>query len=78
MDAYISKALAELQEKSLKDIQVETALTWGGRAIAAMVLGMHDDVIVYAHEAIEHAALSGDDSLLSTLREQFYARGLDV
>lgn len=72
MDTYITKALDELKRKSLIEIQIETALVWCGRACAAERLGLLVDAVEYAHEAIEHAALSGDDSVLK------YVRGLLV
>ncbi len=70
MDTYIVRALDELKKKSLTEIQVETALVWCGRACAAAQLGLQVDAVEYAHEAIEHAALSGDDGVLT------YVRGL--
>lgn len=78
MEAYVRKALVELQRKSLRDIQIETALTWAGRACAAARLGLAEDAIEYAHEAIEHAALSGDDALLASVRASVRASGVDV
>jgi hypothetical protein len=75
-DAYVAKGLAELQVKSLRDIQVETSLTWAGRACAAARLGYVSDAREYAHEAIEHAALSGEDALLFTVRTAFAAYGI--
>lgn len=75
LQTYIDKALTELCEKSLNDIQVETALTWCGRACAAAQL--HDEnATEYAHEAIEHAALSGHDSLLQDIRKALTANGV--
>ena len=71
------KALGELQQKSLTAIQIDTAYAWCGRACAAaqLVAAGHPDVdrllgdaIEYAHEAIEHAALSGDDGVLDDVR----------
>jgi len=65
-------AIAELQQKSLQQIQVETAYNWAYRASAARALGLDDDddddAIEYEHEALEHAALSGDDNVLYTVR----------
>jgi hypothetical protein len=63
------KAREDLAEKTLRDIQVETSKVWTGRAIAAKDIGQHADAIEYAHEAVEHAALSGDDTLLAIVRE---------
>ena len=61
-------AIAELQQKTLQQIQVETAYTWAYRASAARALGLDADAIEYEHEALEHAALSGDDTVLYTVR----------
>lgn len=72
-----SVALAELQQKTLHDINVETATTWAHRAWAAKQLaraasarGDADeaaryahDAVDYEHEAVEHGALAGDDVL---------------
>ena len=77
-----SGALQELVNKSLKQIQVETAFTWAYRAWAARQLaasaridndihgaiGFLNDATEYEHEAVEHAALSGDDSVLGRVR----------
>ena len=62
------KAQAELQRKSLKQIHAETAFTWAYRAWAAQTMGFRDDSIEYGHEALEHAALSGDDGVLAEVR----------
>lgn len=63
------EALKELQEKGMKQIQVETAAKWCGRAMAARMLGLSErDVTEFAHEAVEHAALSGDEQVLRTVR----------
>jgi hypothetical protein len=60
-------ALAELQQKSLVQIQTETAHTWAYRAWAAKQLGS-SDATEYIHEALEHAALTGDDNVLHDVR----------
>lgn len=76
---YAYEAVPELQSKTLSTIQVETALKWGGRALAARALGQPDaDVTEYAHEAVEHAALSGDDNLLRSLRQAFREHQIKV
>jgi hypothetical protein len=62
-------ALAELQSKSLQDIQIETAVTWAHRAWAARQLGLVLDAVDYEHEAIEHAALSCRDDVLALVRQ---------
>lgn len=66
---YIRRAAEELTQKTLNDIQVETALVWAGRAYAAAQMRKLADAVEYAHEAIEHAALSGDDGLLLAIRQ---------
>jgi len=75
---YITRALEELRSKSLVEIQIETALVWCGRACAAARLGIHRDSDEYAHEAIAHAALSGDDALLKYIRGLFAQYGVMV
>lgn len=75
---YIDKATAELAEKSLADIQVETALTWCGRACVAARMGLGADAKEYAHEAIEHAALSDEDGLLDTVRAAIRFHGIKL
>lgn len=64
MEASLRKALKELESKTLNDIQYDTAITWCGRACAASMLGLMADAKEYAHEAIEHAALSKSFELL--------------
>lgn len=75
-------AMKELSSKSLKTIQVETAHKWAYRAWAAYTMAhtlsetkmleetvrwLHD-AVEYEHEAIEHAALTGDDMVLHQVR----------
>jgi hypothetical protein len=74
-----AEALSELQQKGLKQIQVETAAKWCGRAAAARLLGMRErDVTEFAHEAIEHAALSGDEKVLSQIRAALVQLDIEV
>lgn len=74
---YFNKALKEQAEgKSLRDIQIETAMVWCGRACVAAAMDKHDDAVEYAHEAIEHAALSGQDGLLRAIRDQLRSYGV--
>ena len=75
---YLDKASDELAEKTLHDIQIETALTWCGRACVAARLGLKQDAKEYAHEAIEHAALSGQDDLLAGVREALATYRVEV
>jgi hypothetical protein len=79
----LQNALAELQQKTLRQIQRETAYTWSYRALAAYQLYQRTanakgkmrwllDSQEYAHEALEHAALAGMvpeiDTLLGPLK----------
>lgn len=75
--AAASKAAVELNTKTLCDVQIETAITWCGRALAAYYRYHHlfanpnvavtvkmqalADAEEFAHEAIEHAGLAGPD-----------------
>ena len=68
LQPFIDRAVVELERKTLNDIQVETALTWAGRSCAAAMNDNLADAIEYAHEAIEHAALSGHGALLDEIR----------
>ena len=82
VDERVRLALIELSKKQLSTIQRETAMTWAYRAQAAVVLmqraqaqGLHAlahhwlrDATEYAHEAVEHASLSGDDRVLHAVR----------
>jgi hypothetical protein len=78
----IDAAFAELTDSTMADIQRRTALTWAGRSLAAYeyfeatanvgalrdaVAWLHD-AGEYAHEALEHAALHPDPSVLDELR----------
>jgi hypothetical protein len=70
----IKTSLAEIQQKSLTEIQRETAEKWCARSLAAYML-FHEhgdttwylDAEEYRHEALEHAALIEDDG--ATFRE---------
>jgi len=69
------QARADVTTRSLGNIQKETAITWAARAVACLVLyrETHEpkwfsDAEEYYHEAVEHAALSGDDELLNAIR----------
>jgi hypothetical protein len=75
---YVEKANKELSGKSLKDVQRETALIWCGRAVSTAMRIDYDpecfqDAVEYGHEAIEHAALSGDDEMLRFVRRHLDA-----
>jgi len=64
------KAEKELEHVTLAEIQIATAFTWCGRAIAAYRIALQSaspsecwisDAREYEHEALEHAALAGPD-----------------
>ena len=89
----IDKALGELQTKSLRTIQIDTAYTWCARACAAAQLAKLEptvsssypsgrvwleDAIEYGHESIEHAALSNDDSVLADVRQTMAQYGVPL
>lgn len=78
IERAIAEGMEELSLKGLHQVQVETAIKWCGRACAAAMMGRMDDAEEYAHEAIEHAALSGDDRLLSGVRSAMRHCGVDL
>lgn len=83
----IEKAKPVLAIKTLHDIQVETARTWAGRACAAALYAKKavkqeehrrwmEDAREYAHEALEHAALSGNIGLVVEVKEAIITCGV--
>jgi len=71
---FVQRALAEFRQgRTIRDIQHETALVWAGRAIAARAIGQNEDAVEYAHEAIEHAALSGVPGLIDDVRRALHS-----
>lgn len=68
----VEEALEEIQTKSYREIQEETAVKWGSRAAASyqLVLSVpHQEKLIYwtlaeeyNHESIEHAALVEDET----------------
>jgi hypothetical protein len=72
----LGRAVKELTVKTLTEIQVETAVTWANRACAAMHIFKPEDAREYAHEAIEHAALSGNIPLLTEIYATFSDHGI--
>jgi len=60
----LASTIQELASKTLCDIQYDTAITWTNRACAAVQMNKPNDAKEYAHEAIEHAALTGDISFI--------------
>lgn len=76
------EAAKELQQKTEKEIQHETAIKWGNRAAQAFINSKTSDdreerlewfiaAEEYYHESLEHAALVYDDGkLLSSLQKE--------
>lgn len=69
------EALKELNEKSLKDIQIETAQKWADRAEEAYKKAIDEKSIKwlleadeYFHESIEHSSLSENLSTFEKIR----------
>lgn len=67
----LEKAMKELREKSILDIERATALTWGGRALASYHLSRESSTPLerlqrfyegenYRQEAMEHASMAED------------------
>lgn len=73
LNEYTRQAHQELLMLSERQVHVETALRWAGRALAARKMGIEAD---YASEAIEHASLSADDLLLNQIRQTFSSNGV--
>jgi hypothetical protein len=72
----IEAARPELARKKLRAIQTETAIKWLGRAVVARELGREDEAHEYAHEALEHAALSDRGSLIDDVRRSLRQIGI--
>lgn len=80
------KALRELRDKTIDDIERMTAETWGARALASyQLLEEEEDMAArlrrfcegenYRQEALEHAAMVEDGGkLLEEIRHQVLAR----
>ena len=77
LNSYFNRALEELSRKSLRDVQRETALVWCGRACAAKRMGLITDAHEYAHEALEHAALTPNGDLLEIVRQALAEHQID-
>ena len=83
--SYVEAARRELQEKSMEEIQIDTAKKWAARAHVAFEIAAYfgaedrDNAIgwfhvgeEYRHEALEHAALvesEESDGLLQAVRD---------
>lgn len=69
----LDSARKEIREKTLDQIQRETAYKWASRALAAREMFEDDqqfilDYAEYTHEALEHAALVDDESFFQEIR----------
>jgi hypothetical protein len=67
-DQALQAARDELRSKSLSEIQKDTALTWAYRAWAGYQLKHVADAVDFEAQSLEHAALSGVDSVLEEVR----------
>lgn len=79
------EAIKELKQKTQKEIQEQTAITWGNRSAAAFINSKStgDEQMKltwflageeYLHESIEHAALMHDDGVfLSKIEKEVEA-----
>ena len=90
IQVQVHEAMAEIRSKSLRQIQIDTARKWAGRAVAYAVesadpnLMGTDDVRASlmasatdcAHEAIEHAALTGNRRVLDEVIEAVRTCGI--
>jgi hypothetical protein len=72
----IEAARAELARKGLRAVQTDTAIKWLGRAVVAKEQGKGEDAHEYAHEALEHAALSDRVSLIEDVRRSLRQIGI--
>lgn len=78
LDKYLDKAYQDVTSKTLTQIQYETAWTWTARACAAARLGKASDAREYAHEGLEHAALSAKPMFVDELRAVLASYGVVV
>lgn len=77
---HADEAQAELRQKTIIDIERETAIKWGDRAAAAYGLAAKsegdrrmqwlNDATNYRQESIEHAAMTGDIGLLKEITRE--------
>ena len=74
-DKDVQDALKEITTKSPEQIEQETAIKWGARAIASWSLAQSgspfwwQQAATYKHEAVEHAAF-GPAGLVETIKQQ--------
>lgn len=78
IEKQVQKAIESIRHKSIKQLQAEAAMTWAMRACAAARLKRAEDAQEFAHEAIEHAALCGDDKVLALVRAILKSHGMTV
>lgn len=77
IDAATQIAKKELSGTPIKAVQIETAIKWCGRALAARAMRRREDSHEYAHEALEHAALTGDDAVLKAVQTALEREGIE-
>ena len=78
LEKYLDKAIADVSSKTLTQIQYETAWTWTARACVAAQLGKPEDAREYAHEGLEHAALSARPMFVDEIRAVLARHGVVV
>lgn len=77
----VEKAKQELQQKTLQQIQRDTALSWGARTMAVIefsdqaksqteLLHWMVDAHEYYHEALEHGALVDEPGFFDNLKKE--------
>jgi hypothetical protein len=68
----VEASMGEISDNGLEHIQYMTAYKWAARAIAAKMMDRDvHEVTEYSHEALEHAALIDDESVLADIRQLF-------
>ena len=68
MNKQQQEALDEVQAYTMYQLHAQTAMKWAYRAWAANFLSLNLQALEYEHEAVEHAALSGNDHMLVVVR----------
>jgi hypothetical protein len=58
LDVLLLEARGDVASKPMAQIHQESAWRWAALSVAACEAGLLGDIVDYAHEAIEHAALA--------------------
>lgn len=75
----VEASMHEISDTGLEHIQYMTAYKWAARAIAAKMLEREaHEVTEYSHEALEHAALVDDETVLSDIKQIFRTYGIST